>query len=190
MTWCCDFSGDVDIGESLVSLVYDKRITVSGFVHAAGLFSVSATRLLDMQEVRRVFSVNVFSAIEICRQLARKKINKSALQRIVFISSIASRIGIKGYQAYSASKAALNGLMRSLAVELAPAVRVNSVLPGGIETRGTKAVFSGAAPGDEHVPLGAGASIDIASMVEYLMSEEARWITGQEFVVDGGRTIV
>ena len=91
---------------------------------------------------------------------------------------------------YSASKGALDSFARSMAYELAPRVRVNTVLPGGIVTPGTQRMV-----GDMEMPqdgpnslLGEGTPLDIADMVAFLLSKQSRWITGQNFIVDGGRT--
>jgi NAD(P)-dependent dehydrogenase (short-subunit alcohol dehydrogenase family) len=141
-----------------------------------------------MAFVNRIFNVNLFSAMEIIRSLVQKRTNKGALQSITFISSIASRVGASGYSVYAASKGAVNALSLSLAVELAPAVRVNAILPGIIQTEMTKEYFANS----DFValyPLGFGRPEDIADAVEFLSSEHARWITGQEIVVDGGRSV-
>ncbi len=191
--WVQDLADPGAVGSALEALLAEKGWAVSAFVHVAGVFAVWQTRSLDMDAVRRMFDVNVFSAIEISRQLTRKRVNQGALTNILFVSSIASRIGLKGYQAYAASKGALNALARSLAVELAPQVRVNCILPGGVETKSTGLFFSTpemAAKTVAGVPLGAGGVDDVAAMAEFLLSADARWITGQEFVVDGGRSIV
>ena len=76
----------------------------------------------------------------------------------------------------------------SLAVELAPKVRVNAVLPGIIETQMTQEYFTNT-DFVAYYPLGFGRPEDVADMVEFLISDRARWITGQEFVVDGGRSV-
>ncbi len=91
---------------------------------------------------------------------------------------------------YSASKGALDSFARSMAYELAPRVRVNTVLPGGIVTRGTQSLANGVnVPKDESgYLLGEGKVQDIANMIVFLLSEQARWITGQNFTVDGGKT--
>jgi NAD(P)-dependent dehydrogenase (short-subunit alcohol dehydrogenase family) len=118
-------------------------------------------------------------------------VNKGALRSITFISSTNSRLGANGYSAYAASKAALNALSLSLAVELGPAVRVNAVLPGIIETEMNKDHFANpefAASMRATHPLGLGRPEDVADAVEFLASDRARWITGQEIVVDGGRS--
>ena len=82
--------------------------------------------------------------------------------------------------------------MRSLAVELAPRVRVNSVLPGAITRTHEQQPLT---PADtvvrieDRVPLGPGTPEDVAAAIEFLLSDASRWITGQEVVVDGGYTV-
>ena len=86
----------------------------------------------------------------------------------------------------------MDALARSLAVELAPAVRVNSVLPRIVETGMTKQLFTNpdfVSSVQANYPLGFGRPEDIADAVEFLCSDRARWITGQELVVDGGKSI-
>jgi NAD(P)-dependent dehydrogenase (short-subunit alcohol dehydrogenase family) len=82
--------------------------------------------------------------------------------------------------------------MRALAVELAPATRVNSILPGAIQTSMAEGGFADPAIVEklrQDYPLGIGRPDDIASAVEFVLSAGARWLTGQEIVIDGGRTI-
>ena len=137
------------------------------------------------------FNINVVSAALITKILAGRK-NQKALKSAVFISSNISNYGAKAFSIYSSAKSGLDGLMRSLAVELAPDVRINSVLPGGVKTRMTEHMYE-----DEDLikrmeslyPLGLGKVDDICHVVQFLLSDDARWITGQQITVDGGRTI-
>ena len=127
--------------------------------------------------------------MELIRPLLKKE-NKGALKNIVFISSLASIRGEKGNAVYAASKGALNALAITLAKELAPKVRVNSVSPGTVETPMTKCFVESEA-GEAHLqtyPLGVGHCDDITNLVNFLLSDEARWITGQNIVIDGGRS--
>ena len=138
-----------------------------------------------------MMNVNFFAAVEISRVLVSQRCNGQSLSNLVFVSSIASQFGSKGHSLYSASKGALDALMRSLAIELAPRVRVNSVLPGAISTPMTASTFANQELADrlkQQYPLGLGTADDVAALIEFLISDAARWITGQQFVVDGGRT--
>jgi len=190
LTWIRDLSQVEGIGEALASFLVSQNIGIDRFIHSAGVFGIQYARSNDMAFVARLFNVNVFSAIEIIRPLLQKRVNKGALRSIVFLSAIGSRIGGKGYSVYAASKGAVNAMSLSLAVELAPAVRVNAVLPGTIETEMNKEHFADpdfvTSMRAVH-PLGLGCPEDVADAVEFLLSDHARWITGQELVVDGGR---
>jgi len=186
--WARDLSQLAGIGEELTSFLITKDIAIDHFVHSAGVTGIQFARASDMAFVTRVFNVNLFSAMEIIRPLVQKRVNKGALRTITLISSIASGLGASGYFIYAASKGAVNAMSVSLAVELAPAVRVNAVLPGIIETPMTKEYFANR----DFValyPLGFGCPEDVADAVEFLVSDRARWITGQKFVVDGGRSV-
>ncbi len=186
LVWVRDLSRLDGIGEDLATFLVAKDIGIDHFVHSAGVPGIQLARAMEIAFVTHLFNVNVFSAMEIIRPLTQKKVNRGALRSITFISSIATRVGASGYSAYAASKGAVNAMSLSLAVELAPAVRVNAVLPGIVETQMTKEYFTN----PDFVacyPLGLGYPEDMADAVEFLSSDRARWITGQELVVDGGR---
>jgi len=186
--WVHDLRDIKGLGDAFATFLQDSGLSVDHFVHSAGTTGIQLARAMDLQFATQLFNVNVFSAVEIIRSLVQKRVNRGALKSITFISSIATRVGASGYSVYAASKGAVNALSISLAIELAPEVRVNAVLPGIIETPMTKDYFA-----DDRFlalyPLGRGQPEDIADAVEFLSSDNARWITGQEFVVDGGRSV-
>ena len=190
LLWARDLSRPEGVGADLAAYIEKENIGIEHFVHSAGVFGLQFARAHDMTFVTRIFNVNLFSAIEIVRTLSQRRVNQGALRSITFISSIGSRIGATGQYVYAASKGAVNGLCLALAVELAPTVRVNAVLPSIIETGINREDFSKpqfiASMKAIH-PLGLGRSDDVADAVEFLISDRARWITGQELVVDGGR---
>ncbi len=113
--------------------------------------------------------------------------------RIVLTSSITgSLVGQPGYSLYGASKAAMLGFIRSVALEVADAgITVNAVLPGNIRTPG----FDDLGPAHEQamlaaIPLGmVGQPADVGWAVRFLASPEARYITGQTLVIDGGQVL-
>src|SRR5579863_7329364 len=191
LIWRYDLSNVDDIVSGLGEFLAEHDAHVSGYVHSAGLLNILPFRSLTPAMIMDAFRTNVFSAMEVIRALTKKKINKQQLKAVVFISSIASKFGAKGFSAYSASKGALDALMKSLAVELAPGIRVNSVLPGALQTPMTDSMFDDpelVAKFEQTYPLGIGQPLDVINAVEFLLSDKARWITGQQIIVDGGRT--
>jgi NAD(P)-dependent dehydrogenase (short-subunit alcohol dehydrogenase family) len=187
--WPLDLQDVSSITASLTSLLTDRRVTA--FVHCAGAVTVLPMRSTDHKVAQALMNVNFFSAVEIVNVLLKKAINDRHLASIIFISSIFSRFGAKGHAAYCASKAALDGLMRALAVELAPAIRVNSILPGAMQTNMSQDGFSDPEIVEKlkrDYPMGIGEPTDIADAVEFVLSSKSRWLTGQQIAVDGGRT--
>ena len=190
LVWPYDLR-DVDgVHASLGGFLEQRQAAVDCFVHCAGVVKVLPTRLTEPAIVQEVMNVNVLSALQILRTLL-KKANRGALANVVFISSTYSIRGVKGQALYAASKGALDAMMLSLAVELAPAVRVNSVLPGGVRTPMSQRAFDDPRHLEkmkQEYLLRLGEVDDIVNAVEFLLSAKAGWITGQKIVVDGGQT--
>ena len=142
------------------------------------------------EEFSRLIWINLGSAL-FGIQRALPHLERSAAASVINVTSIHALASQRDHSAYAASKAALVGLTRQLAVELASRrIRVNAVGPGMVEVprystmRGyTRAI------GDSLVPLGrVGSPADIANAVLFLASDSASWITGQTLWVDGGTT--
>lgn len=190
--WQYDLMDVENIEEELNILIKEKKIQVCGFVHCAGIMKLLPCKVFSYVSFDEVFRVNVYSAAMIVKVLTSKKINSKKLTKVVFVSSNVSIRGTRSFGVYGSSKSALDGLMRNLAVELAPNVRVNSVLPGGMVTEMTKDLFFNKQVRenfDRTYPLGIGSPKKVCSVIEFLLSDQANWITGQQIVVDGGRTI-
>lgn len=192
LIWEFDLEDINNLENSFVTFIQKNNIKISKFVHSAGMMINYPVRMLNVEIFQRTYNTNVVSAALLTKVLTGKKTNEKSLDNIVFISSNISNFGAKSFSVYGSSKAALDGLMRSLAMELAPEVRVNSVLSGSIETPLTSHIYD-----DKELiermaktyPLGLGNVNDISSVVKFLLSDDARWITGQQITVDGGRTI-
>lgn len=192
LCWNFDLREVDGVDASLTRLIEEHRVPVADFVHCAGMLQIQPLRLCERTLAQETMNVNFMSAVAILRLLVRRKLNGKHLRGVVFISSTASQFGARGFGLYCASKGALDSFMRAMAVELAPDVRVNSVLPGAVKTAMTGAMLMDPdlrGRMEDGYPLGLGEPNDIVDAVEFLLSDKARWITGQQMVVDGGRTV-
>ena len=181
---------EVEQAEATLSdYLVKEEIAVSNAVYAAGIFAVKPLKMANYAFVKKSFDIALFSIFALTRVLTSKKMNAENLRGIVMISSVSAIMGTKGYATYGAVKAGMLGLMKSLAAEFAPRVRVNAVMPGGIRTRTTNFMYEMQEAPNPRYLLGDGEKTDISNMVEFLLSDKSRWVTGQEFVVDGGLTI-
>lgn len=155
---------------------------------ALGLDGVLAT--MHESDITRVLRVNVEAPILLTKYLLRPMlINRRG--RVVNISSIIGSTGFKGLAVYGATKASMNGFTKSLAREVGKAgITVNSVAPGYMETDMTQGLEGEKLESiKRRSPLGQLAHVDdVANMVNYLMSDEAKMITGTVMTVDAGST--
>jgi NAD(P)-dependent dehydrogenase (short-subunit alcohol dehydrogenase family) len=167
---------------------------VDGIFHAAGIGLVRPVRMTKAKQVQEVFASSFFAAMAIARAASMKDVMREH-GALVFMSSVAGTRGQTGMVAYSAAKSAIEGMVRSLACELAPRhIRVNAIASGAVATemheRLTVALTDEArgAYESKHL-LGFGTPNDVAGVATFLLSDAARWITGATWVVDGGYSV-
>ena len=141
---------------------------------------------LDHAAARKIFEVNVLGTLSMTRTAVRAGLGPPG--SVVNVASVAGTRPAPGLAFYGATKAAVLHLTEELALELAPAVRVNAVTPAIVRTRFAAALLT---EGEEQVasgyPLGRiGTPDDVAAATAFLLSEDASWITGHSLVLDGG----
>ena len=168
---------------------------INGVVNCAGMSSVTPLKLVTDELLDQFFRTNVYSAINLSKEVTRVgNYDKEHGCSIIFFASIMGLCGEKCKTMYSATKGALIAAARSMACELAKnKVRVNVVSPGAIETPINAKLPHMADPElrkelEEKHLLGLGECSDIANSCIYLLSDAAKWVTGQNIVVDGGYT--
>lgn len=172
--------------------VADEAGDLHGIVHAAGIARLAPFRMISEKHMNEVFSINVHAPLLLTRALlAKKRILGGG--SIVFIGSVGSHIGPVATTAYSASKAALLGAMRSLAQEVVKqGIRANLIAPGYIRTPMLEQLGAGGAKLQDlidYAPLGLGEPDDVANAAVFYLSDASRWMTRTFFIIDGGMTV-
>lgn len=189
-----DLSSSDGLKEAIKDVVA-KVGKINGVVNCAGMSSVTPLKLVTDELLDQFFRTNVYSAINLSKEVTRVgNYNKEHGCSIIFFASIMGLCGEKCKTMYSATKGALIAAARSMACELAKnKVRVNVVSPGAIETPINAKLPHMADPElrkeleDKHL-LGLGECSDISNACIYLLSDAAKWVTGQNIIVDGGYT--
>jgi len=168
---------------------------IDGVVLTAGIIEQIPLKFISREALYNLFDINFFGPLLVLKELSKqKKLNQGA--SIVAISSIAgNKFGSIGNTIYASTKAAFDGAIKCLALELTKQkVRINSIQPGMLDTEMWKAenttIDSETLNKDAlRYPLGYGKPKDVANLVAFLLSEESTYINGSAIVLDGGFSV-
>ncbi len=182
--WIWGSIADREVPERLVAGTVEALGRVDALVNNAGLSTAKPFLELTADDFDLTFGVDVRGSF-LAAQAAARRMKEQGGGSIVNITSVHEHIPRPDFSVYAAAKAALGMLSRNLALELAQyGIRVNSVAPGVIATPRNEA---DAHRLDPEVPLGRpGKPEEVAGLVAWLCSEEAAYVTGSSYVIDGG----
>lgn len=187
------YSTDLSIMENIKSIFdfcKEKTLKLDGIVHCAGLTANIPLRVNDIDIMDQIMKVNVEAFAQMCKYVSSSKYSNDGAS-MVAISSSASLVGDKGIAIYSASKAALNVLVKSAAMELTSRkIRVNAIAPAMVNTE----MYQNTLLETPHMkdivesnqPFGVIEPEHIAYLAEYLISDKSKYITGETIVVGAG----
>jgi NAD(P)-dependent dehydrogenase (short-subunit alcohol dehydrogenase family) len=159
---------------------------VDGVVHAAGISSVAPMRMLRQAAMQNTLDNNLMAPLMLTQRLMYKKSLRNGAS-LVFLSSIAAHTATLGLSPYAASKAALEGMIRPLALEIAPrGMRANALAPDIVDTPMVNRDDDLMETQRKLYPLGLGKPEDVAYAAIYLLSDASRKVTGTRLHLDGG----
>lgn len=167
---------------------------LSGLVYAVGTINLKSIRRLEEDDYINDFKLNALGAA-LAVKSSLNALKKSKSSSVVMYSSVAVKQGLSMHASLSMSKGAVEGLVRSLAAELSPGIRVNAVAPSLLEDSD----LSSNIVKDEklrenmaktHALKRLGSADDIAKLSAFLISKDSDWITGQVIGVDGGKSVI
>lgn len=187
----CDLSSENET-EGLIKLLLE-RYEIDGLVNNVGAGGPQPLGSIDLEALRTLHDINVRTAVQMTQGLVGK-MKERTWGRIINLASRAI-FGISGRTSYAAAKSALIGCTRVWALELASfGVTVNAVAPGPIETEMFRAIRPLGSQAEKEllssIPMGrVGQPHEVAAAIEFLLSEDAGFITGQTLCVDGGGSL-
>jgi len=183
---------DVEDAAALRAAVAAAGAPLAGLAYCVGSIALKPLKRVTEADMLSAFRLNALGAM-LAVQAAQDAL-AAGKGAVVLFSSIAARAGFTNHAAIAAAKGAVEGLTVALAAELAPAIRINCIAPSLTRSTMAAPLLANAQMADvsakQHPIPRLGEGEDAAALADFLLSEQAGWITGQIMAVDGGRSTV
>lgn len=192
--WLCverDLLEDMEALPEWIRELARRHGKLWGLAHAAGDGLMDSLRTYDLATARQHFDLSFHMPMLLAKGFCDRRCSENG-GALLFLTSASAVFAEKGHMIYGAAKAAVAAAAKAISQEVAPRLRVHCLAPGIVDTplEERAEAYMGASYREEQLrgyPLGFGHPDDVAQMAAFLLSEQARWITGQNFVLAGGR---
>ena len=173
--------------DSLDTITFPKIESLDGIVYFPGNINLKPFKRIKIEEFQNDYNINVVGLLNILKFYERSLNNNSS---IVMFSSVAAKVGMPFHASIAMYKSAITSLSRTLAAEWSPKIRLNTISPSLFNSTMSQKFLKDESMiermSDKHPLNRVGSVSDISSMINFLISEQSSWITGQDFSVDGG----
>jgi len=175
----------------LDTLTFPDIDNLDGIIYFPGNINLKPFKRIKIEEFQNDYNINVVGLLNILKFYERS-LNDSA--SIVMFSSIAAKVGMPFHSSIAMSKAAITSLSRTLSAEWSPKIRLNTISPSLFSSTMSEVFLKDdnmiERMSNKHPLDRVGSVSDISSMINFLISDNSSWITGQDFSVDGGLSTI
>ena len=175
----------------LDTLTFPDIDNLDGIIYFPGNINLKPFKRIKIEEFQNDYNINVVGLLNILKFYERS-LNDSA--SIVMFSSIAAKVGMPFHSSIAMSKAAITSLSRTLSAEWSPKIRLNTISPSLFSSTMSEVFLKDdnmiERMSNKHPLDRVGSVSDISSMINFLISDNSSWITGQDFSVDGGMSTI
>ena len=175
----------------LDNLTFPKIDDLDGIIYFPGNINLKPFKRIKAEEFQNDYNINVVGLLNILKFYERSLNNNSS---IVMFSSVAAKVGMPFHASIAMCKSAITSLSRTLAAEWSPKIRLNTISPSLFSSNMSEKFLKDdnmiERMSNKHPLNRVGSVSDISSMINFLISDDSSWITGQDFSVDGGMSTI
>ena len=184
-------NSDFNNFDILDTLTFPKIDSLDGIIYFPGSINLKPFKRIKIDDFQNDYNINVVGLLNVLR-FYEKSLNNSS--SIVMFSSVAAKVGMPFHSSIAMCKSAITSLSRTLAAEWSPKIRLNTISPSLFSSTMSEKFLKDdnmvERMSSKHPLNRVGSVSDMSSMINFLISEQSSWITGQDFSVDGGMSTI